>query len=291
MKVYIDLNSCGSICFTRLTEALNKYVIPDIEIVQNEDVADLIVINVNGRRDKVLRKIKPILSNGKSYAIIQHCLRSTKTKSTSDWLDIWKNAKVVWSAYNLKHKLEEDGNTLDFNFYHSGFGVDSKIFYPLNIDKKYLVCTLGPAYLSESVRELIIAADNVNAQVAYIGKADIEKDNVTCFKNISDEEVNKIYNQSHYVSGLRRIEGFEFPAAEGLLAGARPLLYDAEHYKDWYAGVGEFVPETERSQIANDLTALFKKDIKKVSVDDINEGIKRFNWEKIITNFWSLCNG
>ena len=290
MKSYIDLNGCGSICFTRLIKALNEYS-SDIEIVEDKIKADLIVINVNGRCDKVLRITKEILASGNSYAIIQHCLRSTKNKNTSDWLDIWKNAKVVWSAYNLNHKLKEDGNDIDFNFYHAPFGVDGRIFYPLNMERKYLACTTGLSYLSESVREVIIAARHVGGRVAHLGTADIKKDGVDCFSNLTDKEVNELYNQCHFVSGLRRVEGFEFPAAEGLLTGATPILYDAEHYKDWYSGVGEFIPEIGRNQIIKDLIELFKKKRKKVPDEYILEGQKRFNWETIITNFWRLCNG
>lgn len=290
MKAYIDLNGCGSICYTRLIKALTEYT-PNIEIVEDMAKSDIIIINVNGRRDKVLKATKKILSQGKSYAIIQHCLRSTKNKNTSDWLDIWKNAKVVWSAYNLRNKLKEDGNDLDFNFYHAPFGVDDRIFYPLNMEKKYLACTTGVSYLGESVREVILAAQQVGGKVAHLGTADIKEDGVDCFTNITDKEVNELYNQCHFVSGLRRIEGFEFPAAEGLLTGATPILYDAEHYTDWYHGVGEFIPETGREQIVTDLVELFKKERKEVNKEYILEGKKRFNWEKIVTNFWRSCNG
>jgi len=39
------------------------------------------------------------------------------------------------------------------------------------------------------------------------------------------------------------------------------------------------------------LVELFKKERKEVNKEYILEGKKRFNWEKIVTNFWRSCNG
>jgi glycosyltransferase involved in cell wall biosynthesis len=79
------------------------------------------------------------------------------------------------------------------------------------------------------------------------------------------------------------------PAAEGLCCGVRPILFDAPHYRTWYDGLAEFIPETDREQIIKDLTSLFKKPIREVTPNEIEDARARFDWEKIVTNFWKLC--
>ena len=252
----------------RITDALEKYR-PD-----RDD--DITIIPVNGRVEHLKRYLATI---GK-YAIIQMVLRSSLNPDTTDWLPIWEGATVVWSYYDLPTLTREDGNEPRFNFYHAPLGVES-IFRPKDLQRKYTICTHG-TYLTESVRECILASGN--QKVAYLNN-DTGRKNVDCFVDINDEELVDVYNQCHYVSGLRRDEGFELPAAEGILCGARPIMFDQPHYRQWFDGLAEFIPEEPRPKVVESLKKIFKR-TNPVTEEEIKEARKRFNWERIVTGFY-----
>jgi len=286
MKAYINREKSDfAIC--RIIRALSRYVLPELEIVDNKDDADLVVFHVSGRRDHIRRGIKRIKAENKDYAIIQYSLRSTQKSLTTEWLDIWEGAKVVWSYYDLNVLLEEDGNKLDFNFYHAPLGADADVFYPKSLDHHFTVFTTGQVYRGESVWEVVKAAKSLKKQVAHLGPE--LHTGVKCFTNINDEELNEVYNRCDYVSGLRRIEGFELPAVEGLFCGIRPILFDEPHYKRWYDGLAKFIPEGSREQVVNDLRVIFSGKVEPVTLEEIKEARKRFNWEKLVTEFWKRC--
>jgi glycosyltransferase involved in cell wall biosynthesis len=90
-----------------------------------------------------------------------------------------------------------------------------------------------------------------------------------------------------YTSCLRRKDGFELPAVEGLLCNSRPIVYDAPRYRQWFDGLAEFIPEEDPEKVINNLVRLFQKSYKPVTEEERNETLKRFNWETIIKGFWN----
>ncbi len=66
-------------------------------------------------------------------------------------------------------------------------------------------------------------------------------------------------------------------------------MFDRPHYRRWYDGLAEFIPETSRKQMIEDLKVLLKKGAKPVTLEEIKEAKKRFNWEKLVTEFWKRC--
>ncbi len=282
MKVHIE--SKDDLAIGRVIKALKKYAPAYVEFV-DEDNAELIILHIIGRLERTTRRIEKILDSGAQYAIIQYCLKSTQKKSALDWIPVWENAELVWSYLGLPEVTAQDGGTFPSNFYYAPLGVDSTVFKPQHKEKEYFILTSGKGYLSESVREVIIAAEKYGT-VAHLGP-DIGKSGIDYYTDISDKELVELYNKCKYISGLRRIEGFELPAAEGLLCGARPILYDRPHYKNWYGGLAVFIPETHRDQIVEDLVLVFTKEYEPVTFNEIEEARYRFDWEAIINGFWS----
>lgn len=287
MKVYITPNEKGR-ALERVTKALKNYRPKRITMVDDKASAELVVLHVVGRHDAVLREAEAIRARGQAYAVIQYALRSTLKPNTADWMGLWYGAELVWSYYNLGDLIGEDGVELTgaFNFYHSPLGVDATVFRPLPSTRKALkIVTTGRSWLTESVRECAIAAQRVGGAVAHIG-AELNRPPVMSYTNISDSELASIYSASEFVSGLRRIEGFELPAAEGLLCGARPILFDRAHYRDWYGDSAVYIPERERQQTIENLETVFKVGVRPVSARERTAAKKRFDWQTIIGGFW-----
>lgn len=238
---------------------------------------DVVVIQVVGRLEHLKAKVAQY---NKPYALVQSSVRSTMNPNTKDWIDIWRGAVCVWSFYDLPALCRDDGVEPDFNFYHAPLGVDD-IFQPSDQKQLYEVCTSG-TYLTESVRECIKAT---KGRVAHLGQ-EVNLPNVDYYTGLSDQELTELYAKCKYVSGLRRTEGFELPAAEALCCGVRPILFDRPHYRQWYDGLGWFIAEDSRENVIESLQELFSSEYVPITADDIKEAKKRFNWDKIIEGFY-----
>jgi glycosyltransferase involved in cell wall biosynthesis len=103
---------------------------------------------------------------------------------------------------------------------------------------------------------------------------------------ISDGALAELYATSTWVSGLRHVEGFELPAAEGLVCGARPLVFDQPGMREWYRGLGVFVAELQGEKLIRLLTELFHQSPLPVSQEEREEALRRFDWERIAKGFW-----
>ena len=251
--------------------------------------ADLVVLHVLGRLKQTTELVDMLRARGKQYAVIQYCLRSTQQPDTSRWRDIWDGAKAVWSYVDLAKWVEEDGGDPHFpNLYVSPFGVDPEVFTHSAGPRQFLVATTGFSSLTESVREVGIAAGRADGSIFHLGPRLklIQRHDVTFGENISDSELAERLGECQYVSGLRRIEGFELPAAEGLVCGARPILFDQPHYYQWYQGLAEFIPEGTRTEVVRSLEKLFQKPYQPVTPAERAEAVRRFDWNRVVSEFW-----
>jgi hypothetical protein len=258
---------------------LVKYKPDSVKIVYDQKEADLTILHVIGRQDRIYDEAY----NSKKYVVIQYALRSTLRSNVHGWINLWDNARLVWSYLDLEELCLEDKVIPDFNFYHSPLGVED-VFFNKHIDRNYIVATSGQSYLTESVRECILAAGD--KRVFHLGE-ELKRPNTDCFTGISDQQLCDLYNQSVYVSGMRRIEGFELPALEGLMCGCIPIFFDRPHYKQWFNGLGVFIPEGNRQQVINSLQLIFDGQPSTSDRMFVIEFAKtRFNWHTIISEFW-----
>lgn len=283
-KVYFDRRT-WSPAIHRIIRVLNQYKPDRMEVAKNWKSADLIVVHVNGRLHRTENQIEWLIDHGKRYAVIQYSLKSTRNKSTAEWMPIWEGAEMVWSYLTLNNEIKKDGGKKLDNFYSTPLGVDTTTFRKMDREREYTVLATGYNYLSQSAREVIFATRAVGGSVAYLGP-DLNKGNVDYYTNISDHALAALYSKTKYVSGLRRVEGFEMPAAEGLICGAHPILFDRPDHTKWYDGLATFIPETSRDQIIQDLKPILQND-PVVTQEQIDEAKHRFDWEKIIGGFWS----
>ena len=285
MKIYFNLPKTESRSLDRVNEALIRYKPENIKIVHKVSDADMVIRHVVGRQDREKRGIETIKL---PYCVIQYCLRSTLRPSTEGWLPIWRNAKLVWSFLDLKRSCQEDGVPDDFSFHHSPLGCDATVFQPTNQGRKYLIAANSSSYLTESAKEIVLATQRVRKRMFFLGN-ELNKHNVVCLNNISDSILAGRFSQSLFVSGLRRKEGFELPALEGLLCGARPIFFDRSHYRKWFSDWGIFIPEGPREEVINSLETIFRKEPWIVSQAEIEVVRQRFDWEPIIGEFWERC--
>ena len=262
-------------------------------LMANEADGDLVVIYVNGMHDRLCALAERCLARGQRYAIVQIALRTTRHPLTQTWRDMWRKAVVVWSYYPLATWIQEDlGSPVDFNFYHAPLGVDASVFTmpPNGHHRDILVCTSSAQRNQESAAECDEAAVSVDGRIFQLGPhLDKMKSQVSYAQGISDAELAGWYRDCQWVSGLRRHEGFELPAAEGLLCGARPLLYSREHYLCWYKPWGDFVQEEAHDRVVEQLRVLFAKGPRPVTAEDREAAVRRFDWSRIIKGFWERC--
>jgi hypothetical protein len=268
---------------SRIADAVKKYAPAGVEFVESEEEAELVVIYVHGFRRAVWYQTGRLRDQKKKFAIVQLCIRGTPNPKTEDWIPIWREAKVVWSYYDLPALCQEDGNDVIFNFYHAPLGVDPEIFRETPAERKFLIASTGTGrgWNKESKNQVLAAAEG--KPVFQLGFGQNEQ-NVTYSNGIPDAELAKYYSQCRYVAGLRRIEGFELPVIEGLLCGARPVCFDRPHYDYWFGSLVEYIPED--GAITENLRKLFTQDPRSVTDEEKAYVRKNFNWNKIIGDFW-----
>ena len=287
MKAHIVLPDVPSHAVSRTIAALTKHAPSSVSFVEDSHEADLVILNVIGGQDRTRMAVDRLITEGRRVAMIQYCVRSTMRPSTEGWQPLWHKASLVWSYYDLPNLCRVDGVTPDFEFYHAPLGVDAKVFKPpVRRSHKYLVCTSGQSALTESVREAIYAARRVNRKVLHLGPELKRGPDVVCQWGLSDAGLARLYGECDYVLGLRRIEGFELPAAEGLLCGSRPVVFDKAHYHQWFDGWASFIQEGPRDEVIDSLESIFKRKPKPVTRAERVAAAMLFNWNIIITGFW-----
>ena len=287
MKVFLETRSPAlSQAMTRVIHALTEHAPRHIQIVHTQSRADLVVIHTvdHAATMRAVESLKP----GQRYAIIQYCLRTTYAPSTSSWLSLWERAQAVWSYYDLRSLMIEDGELCSFNFYMSPLGVDSRVFtVRSDVTKTYGVMTSGYIAVSECVVEAAKASASLGLTHCHLGPNLDLGPNVSYYLGISDEALAELYRRSRLVSGLRRVEGFELPAAEAILCGTRPVLFDRPHYRRWYEPWAEFIEERGPVEVTTDLIGLLQRGLPPTTKTERDEAAELFDWKNIAQGFWS----
>ena len=202
MRVFLTpLQHDGGPSEMRVVKALTDYAISGIDIVSDRKDADLVVLHVIGRQERISRLVDYLKTNNQRYVVIQYCLRSTQKPSTEGWFPIWQGAEFVWSYYNLRELCKEDGTSQDFAFYHAPLGVDANVFQASpESERPYVICTSGLSKAAESVAEAMRAARRVNRPVFHLGPDLKFGSNITYMTGIDDTTLAKMYSQCEFVS-------------------------------------------------------------------------------------------
>ncbi len=288
MRVHLVEPDTPSVALTRVRHAFIRYAPPTVTFTDRES-ADLLVVPAIGRRDRVWLHVSAAQDRRQRVAIMQSCLRSTMSSMTSDWAEIWDAAECVWSYYDLRRWCDEDGVlfTLGDRFYHAPLGVDAETFSrPSTYSRPYIVCSSGRAWLTESARECSLAASALGRPSLHLGPRFKSRPWVTSVSGVTDDELADLYGQSEFVSGLRRVEGFELPVIEGVLCGARPVCFDQHHYRVWFGDFAEFIAEGQRADVLAALIDLFKTGARPVTNHERAFVTDRFHWGRLMRGFW-----
>lgn len=284
MKVYFS-DPRPSLAIGRVIANLASHLPEGVTQTDDREAADFIVLHVTGRNVHITQTAQRILESGRKYAVIQYAVKSTRNPDPKDWLPLWQGAQVVWSYYDLL------GDVRGFPFYHAPLAADPTVFFKDERQRDYRVGTQGSeaSYRIECGGEVRLAAFLAGVRVLHVGPRFASDPIVDHVVNASDEDVRAAYNRCEFFACLRRKEGFELPAIEALLCGARPIMFDTPNYRQWFDGSAEFIPEDGIAETATRLKHLFKKGAQPVS-DLEMEAVKfAFNWEHIIGGFWERC--
>jgi len=291
MKVCVDpIPNTLSRAMGRVANALKRYAPKGIEIVENPEQAEVQILHAIGSH-AARRWVK-----SPNFIVIQYCYNS----ADHSWKEMWSKTKMVWSYYNLKKILPDH-----INFYYSPLGIDDVFInngenFPRDID----IMTSGyvTGIRGEAIEEVAIAADKLGLTVKHLGPNKIVNQktlkiqepmefkpglNWSAVNGISDKELAKIYKRSRWVSGLRHIEGFEFPIIEGLACGARPIAFDHPEMRHWYDGHAVFIPECNGEDLVKELIKVMSHNPWFVTEEEKKVIIEKFDWAKIIKGFWN----
>src|SRR5688572_28617869 len=128
MKAYVREPAGMSRAMARVSFALENHASTSIKFVKDESQAAFVILHVIGW-EGLLEKIDLLKKNGQRFAIIQYCLRTTTQPNLARWLEVWKEAVLVWSYYDLNEILLEEGYPERLtNFYCSPLGAYSDVF-------------------------------------------------------------------------------------------------------------------------------------------------------------------
>lgn len=291
MRICVEVPAGLSRAMARVANALALYAPRSVELVTEPEAADLVVLHVIGHPETV-EAVKRIRTRGARYAIMQYCMRTTQQASTHAWRDIWGGAAAVWSYYDLGQLIADDGgHGIDFPFHYAPLGVDSWAFYPtLGGRREYTMLTSGYVAETECVREVCEAVRRVRGKHFHLGpQLALPPQVARCELGITDDRLAAIYRSTKYVAGLRRVEGFELPAAEGLVCGARPVVFDRPHYRQWFGPWAVFVPECEPEQLTNVLEGVFRGEYRAVQPHESADAAARFDWARLVPAFWAMA--
>lgn len=138
------------------------------------------------------------------------------------------------------------------------------------------------------MRECCSAAGRLDRHALHLGE-ELNSALVDCRTGLTDISLSDLYSRCEFVSGLRRTEGFELPMAEGLLCGARPVTFDRPHYRRWFGSMADYVQESARDGVVDQLTALFRSGPRPVTPLEREFAVELFSWERVVRGFWERC--
>jgi len=271
----------------RVAYALGRHAPPWAVVVPRASDADVVIHHLVGLTGWA-EQLAADRAAGKRYVLIQYCLRSTEDPRPETWLPIWQSAALVWSYYDLPAFAGTD----DFPHFLSPLGVDTETFrppvgWPAAAPAEYLIGTSGFVAETEGVLEAYRAVERIpGGKQFHLGPIPSPGPQMVTAHGITDATLAVQWGACRFVAGLRRCEGFELPALEGLACGARAVCFDAPHYREWYGEHAEYVPETDAATVTDVLADLFARPPRPVTPAERAHIAATFDWQHIAGAFW-----
>jgi hypothetical protein len=286
MRVCVRPTGLHSRAMLRVADALQRYAPDDVQFVFDPSDADVQVLHVIG--PDALDELR-----AERFALIQYCRTamhvddgSNKPVQGNPYESMWQRAEVVWSYYDLRKQCPR--------FYFAPLGVDDE-FVKDYVDVPRDIGIMSSGFVSgpdaEAIEEVAIAGWALKLNVAHLGPPVVEGFTAptTGWKaifNVSDRVLAQYYRRCKWVSGLRHAEGFELPVLEGLMCGARPIVFDRVDMRQWYDGHAVFIAECHGPALVQALVDVLTSEPDDVTMSERAAILKRFAWEPIVRGFW-----
>lgn len=287
MKVYLKPTGLHSTAMKRVAAALEAHAPEGTVFVADPLDADFQLVHAIGT--DAIEQIK-----APSYAVIQYC--GSKTLDDPRWQPLWRNATFIWSYYPLEDVLPP---SVPFMFAPLGlddsFRAAAERPLPRMESRSFDLMTMGfsTGPVQEAIEECAMAVARINGRMIHVGPSEIEgwssAPYPACWQaqlNVSEATLQQFYRNSQRVAGLRHVEGFELPCLEGLVLGARPVVFDRPDMRQWYGDIADFVPECTGEELIDRLTHLLKRGPDPVTDAERAEVLGVFDWAKIAARFW-----
>ena len=218
--------------------------------------------------------------------VVHNCFGEWSEENPVLYRDVFEKAEVVYSHLDLKSFFPD----LEHKFIRGPWGVNpDKWMKDKSIaNDEYQILNTGEIPETEGIKECIVACDKLNERMLHVGTP--QKFNNASYNNtykLTDEQMRDSYNRSRWVSALRRFEGFEKPAMEGLLCGCRPICFDTPLYRYWYGDLARYVKESTEKETSDDILRVFKEEYSPVTADEMQTALDRFGWRNVSITFWN----
>lgn len=249
------------------------------EFIKDSNVADFQILDITRISDKYYLRCD-------KYILFFHTFGEWAEEDPSEYYELFKNAMLVYSHIDLAPMYP----MIEKNKFMLGpWGTQPDLWFKkehLKNDTYQIFCT-GEIPSTEGIRECIAACDSLHKKLLHVGyDFNYRNYSYTNRNNLSANEMNEEYNNSKWVSALRRIEGFEKPAIEGLLCGARPICFDTPLYRYWYGDLARYVKEGTEQETYEDILRVMKNEYAPVTKEEMERAIKKFAWFYVAGNFW-----
>ncbi|HWI70162.1 MAG TPA: hypothetical protein VNS88_17650, partial [Nitrospiraceae bacterium] len=73
---------------------------------------------------------------------------------------------------------------------------------------------------------------------------------------------------------------------EGLMCGARPIVFDRPDMRQWYEGHAVFIPECSGPDLTQELIEVMSHEPDPVMSIEREIILERFSWKPIVRGFW-----
>jgi hypothetical protein len=282
VKVFLRPVGLHSRAMVRVADALAKLAPPDVQVVARAEDADVVLLHVIA--DDAMVAARRWRENGQRYAVAQYCLETTGAPDPAAWADFWRDAELVWSYYDLP---------LGEGYFSSPLGVDD-VFRELAPPRPRERLVLTTGYVAgpgaEAIEEVWRAAEQLGYQAIHIGPRKVsgmrhQPAGWYALEGIPDERLADLYRRAEWVAALRHVEGFELPAAEGLVCGARPIAFDQPAMRRWYGGQAVLLPECSGDDLVRLLVETMSESMP-ITEWERQSALERFDWSSIATGFW-----
>lgn len=306
LRVFARPIGLHSPAMIRIANAIERHAPASVEIVSDQSSADLVILYPIGA--DWIPLIEEVEAQGKRFALVQCCLKSTGA-SCSTWAPVWDRAACVWSYLDLNRLADEEWkadwssdrsrlppSAFENSFYYAPLGIDDAFLSHASTPHTHsrnTVVTTGhvSGRPAEAIYEVWEAALSCGYRVTHVGpKLPSWRPGVRVRTGISDQELRQIYLEAAFVGALRYVEGFELPALEGLACGATPILFDQPDLYRWYGKGALYVPELEGQELVEELVRLFRWQNQPsiLPVDSARNAdiLSRFSWSTLVGEFW-----